>query len=110
MKATVLFAMLASTASLPLAAQPPSPPPPPCTPAENVVCGQQGPEDLVALGPQWIAAGAYVGSGGVVLSTVKCASEIGRGAVDIARDCLTGRDPRHGRRTWPRDSATIGPP
>src|SRR5262245_48017363 len=66
-----LVVMLASVASLPLAAQPPpSPPPPPCTPADDVVCGQQAPEDLVALGPQWIAAGAYSGTGGIVLIRV----------------------------------------
>jgi hypothetical protein len=65
---TGLLAVLASAASLRLVAQPPpSPPPPPCTPADNVVCDQQAPEDLVALGPQWIAAGAYSGSGGIVL-------------------------------------------
>ena len=68
---TALLASLLSVSSLPLLAQPPpSPPPPPCTPAANVVCGQQGPEDLVALGPQWIAAGAYIGTGGVVLVRV----------------------------------------
>src|SRR6185295_9269917 len=65
---TALLAVLASAASRGLVAQPPpSPPPPPCTPADNQVCGQQAPEDLVALGPQWIAAGAYAGSGGIVL-------------------------------------------
>jgi hypothetical protein len=65
---TALLAVLASVASLPLVAQPPpQPPPPPCTPRDNVVCDQQAPEDLVALGPQWIAAGAYSGSGGIVL-------------------------------------------
>jgi hypothetical protein len=62
------FAVLVVVGSPPLAAQPPpQPPPPPCTPAENVVCGQQAPEDLVALGSQWVAAGAYSGTGGVVL-------------------------------------------
>jgi hypothetical protein len=66
-----LLAVLGFVASLPLGAQPPpQPPPPPCTPAENVICGQQAPEDLVALGPQWVAAGAYSGTGGVVLIRV----------------------------------------
>ena len=61
-------AVLASVGSLPLLAQPPpQPPPPPCTPSEVAVCGQQAPEDLVALGPQWVVAGAYSGTGGVVL-------------------------------------------
>jgi hypothetical protein len=60
--------MIACAASLPAFAQPPpQPPPPPCTPGENVVCGQQGPEDLVALGSQWIAAGAFSGTGGLLL-------------------------------------------
>ena len=69
MKSSAAFlAVLVAAASLPLIAQPPpQPPPPPCTPAENVVCGQQAPEDLVALGPQWVAAGAYSGTGGVML-------------------------------------------
>ena len=31
------------------------------------MCNQQGPEDLVALGSQWVAAGAFAGTGGVVL-------------------------------------------
>jgi hypothetical protein len=63
--------VLACASSWPLAAQPPpGPPQPPCAPGENVVCGQQGPEDLVALGPQWVAAGAFSGTGGVVLIRV----------------------------------------
>ncbi len=63
--------VLACVASLPLRAQPPpQPPPPPCTPSEAVVCGQQAPEDLVALGSQWVVAGAYSGTGGVVLIRV----------------------------------------
>jgi hypothetical protein len=65
------LAMLVVVASLPLSAQPPpQPPPPPCTPGVNVVCGQQAPEDLVALGSQWVAAGAYSGTGGVALIRV----------------------------------------
>ena len=34
------------------------------------MCGQQAPEDLVALGSQWVVAGAYSGTGGVVLVRV----------------------------------------
>ena len=68
---TALLAAFVSTGSLPLSAQPPpQPPPPPCTPAADVVCGQQAPEDLVALGPQWVVAGAYSGTGGVALIRV----------------------------------------
>jgi sugar lactone lactonase YvrE len=66
-----LFAVIAVVASLPLVAQPPpQPPPPPCTPADNVICNQQAPEDLVALGPQWVVAGAYSGTGGIALIRV----------------------------------------
>jgi hypothetical protein len=65
------LAVLIVASSLPLAAQPPpQPPPPPCTPAANVVCGQEAPEDLVALGPRWVVAGAYSGTGGVRLVRV----------------------------------------
>ena len=72
MKASpLLLVFSAYIASLPLNAQPPpQPPPPPCTPAADVVCGQQAPEDLVALGPQWVVASAYSGTGGVALIRV----------------------------------------
>jgi hypothetical protein len=65
---TASIAILASVPSLPLLAQPPpQPPPPPCTPSAAAVCGQQAPEDLIALGSQWVAAGAYSGTGGLML-------------------------------------------
>ncbi|HEX7235922.1 MAG TPA: hypothetical protein VF405_03100 [Gammaproteobacteria bacterium] len=65
------LAVLVAVTSRPLVAQPPpQPPPPPCTPADNVICNQQAPEDLVALGPQWVVAGAYSGTGGVALIRV----------------------------------------
>jgi hypothetical protein len=65
---TASIVILASVPSLPLLAQPPpQPPPQPCTPSVAAVCGQQAPEDLVALGSQWVAAGAYSGTGGVML-------------------------------------------
>jgi len=35
-----------------------------------VVCDQQAPEDLVALGPEWVVASAYSGTGGVALIRV----------------------------------------
>jgi hypothetical protein len=67
----VLFVFVLSAGSLPLFAQPPpQPPPPPCTPAADVVCGQQAPEDLVGLGPEWVVASAYSGTGGVALIRV----------------------------------------
>ncbi len=65
---TLLLAVVATVGSLSLSAQPPpAPPPPPCTPAADVVCGQQAPEDLVAVGPNWVVASAYSGTGGVAL-------------------------------------------
>jgi hypothetical protein len=65
------FAVCAAFGALPAAAQP-GPPPPPCDPAEaRWVCGQQTPEDVVALpGGQWVLASAYVGTGGVNLIKV----------------------------------------
>jgi hypothetical protein len=52
----------------PLAAQPGGfQAPPPCDPDDGYVCGQQGPEDLVALGEDWAVASAYSGTGGVTL-------------------------------------------
>jgi hypothetical protein len=68
MKTIAPMALLAAGFPLRLSAQPPpQPPPPPCIPGEMVVCGQQAPEDLVALGPQWVVAGAYSGTGGIAL-------------------------------------------
>jgi hypothetical protein len=59
---------LAALCVQPLAAQPPQPPaPPPCNAAAGYVCGQQGPEDLVAVGSDWAVASAFSGSGGVTL-------------------------------------------
>jgi hypothetical protein len=67
MTRTTTFALAALwLASMPLEAQPPpAVPQPPCTPGENVVCGQQGPEDLVAVGADWIAASAMAAPGGL---------------------------------------------
>jgi len=61
--ACVLLVAAASSSAQP----PPQPPPPPCAPAAHQICGQQGPEDLVALGQQWVAASAMSGTGGIVL-------------------------------------------
>jgi hypothetical protein len=67
-----LWAVIALVSSSRLSAQPPpSPPPPPCVPGPNVVCGQQAPEDLVTLGPEWIVASAYGGTGGVAVIRVR---------------------------------------
>ena len=63
-----LWAAWASTT----AAQPPAPPQPPCDPADqHWVCGQQTPEDLVALpGGGWVVASVYAGTGGINLIKV----------------------------------------
>jgi hypothetical protein len=68
----LLAALLAAAATLHVSAQPPAPPPPPCNPAETQwVCGQQTPEDLVALpGGKWVFASAYAGTGGINLIKV----------------------------------------
>jgi hypothetical protein len=64
-RTTILAAALWLTC-LPLQAQPPpAVPQPPCTPGEGVVCGQQGPEDLVAVGADWVAASAMAAPGGL---------------------------------------------
>lgn len=69
---TLLWTSIVLVGSSPLSAQPPpQPPPPPCTPAADVVCGQQAPEDLVAVGPDWVVASAYSGTGGVALIRVR---------------------------------------
>jgi hypothetical protein len=69
---TVLLLALVSAGPLPLRAQPPpQPPPPPCAPGPDVVCGQQAPEDLMALGSDWVVAGAYSGTGGVMVVRVR---------------------------------------
>jgi hypothetical protein len=54
------------------AAQGPAPQPPPCDPADkHWVCGQQTPEDLVALpGGGWVVASVYAGTGGINLIKV----------------------------------------
>ncbi len=52
-----------------LAAQPA--PPPACVDSEGYVCGQQGPEDLVAMGNDWAVSSAYAGTGGVTLIRIR---------------------------------------
>ncbi|HEU4620236.1 MAG TPA: hypothetical protein VFV10_19525 [Gammaproteobacteria bacterium] len=65
---TLICAVILSAGSLPAFAQPPpQPPPPPCTPSPRFVCDQQAPEDVVALGPDWVVASAFSGTGGVAV-------------------------------------------
>jgi hypothetical protein len=65
-----LAAVLAAAASSIHAAQP-APPAPPCNTADGYVCGQQGPEDLMAMGNDWAVASAYAGTGGVMLIRIR---------------------------------------
>jgi hypothetical protein len=44
---------------------PPAVPQPPCAAGTGVVCGQQGPEDLVSIGTGWVAASAMAAPGGL---------------------------------------------
>jgi hypothetical protein len=68
MKAFAPLALLGIVSSVPLRAQPPpAMPQPACVASERAVCGQHGPEDLVALGSQWVAAGAFAAPGGLRL-------------------------------------------
>jgi hypothetical protein len=68
---TAPWTAAAFLASAPLSAQPPpQPAPPPCAPSPTAICGQQGAEDLVALGPDWVVASAISGTGGVMLIRV----------------------------------------
>ncbi len=60
------IAALGVTGSLD-AQPPPAVPQPPCSPGPNVVCGQRGPEDLVALGADWVAASALAAPGGLIV-------------------------------------------
>jgi len=75
LRATTVSALaltVLSAAFSPLSAQPPpQAPPPPCTPADDVVCGVQAPEDLVALGPNWLLASALSGAGGVSVVRIR---------------------------------------
>lgn len=52
-----------------LYAQPPAPSP--CVEDQEVICGQLAPEDMVALGSNWVAASAYSGGGGVALVSTR---------------------------------------
>ena len=69
MHALLALAATLATLALPaVAAQPPVPPPaPPCVASEGYICGQNAPEDLVAMGTDWAVAGAYAGKGGIAL-------------------------------------------
>jgi hypothetical protein len=116
-RSTGLLLTVAYASWWPAAAQPPpSPPPPPCTPGPTVVCGQEAPEDLMALGPDWIVAGAYAGAGGIRLIRLRdrmsftgypAASAVDRPAARTYPDCpgppSTGEFTTHGVYVEPGD-------
>jgi hypothetical protein len=97
---TVVLLAIVSASSEVSAQPPPQPPPPPCTPADDVVCGQQGPEDLVALGAEWVAASVIAGTGGIALIRVSDRMSYTAYPSDAASDRLD-------RQTYP---ACPGPP
>jgi hypothetical protein len=68
----VLASLLVAVGALRADAQAPAPQQPPCNPAEpQWVCGQQTPEDLVALpGEKWVLSSGYMGTGGINLIKV----------------------------------------
>src|SRR5688572_30984037 len=75
MKSLLLVAVVIALAPLPGTAQQPSPAP--CVPVGQIrfVCGQAGPEDLVAVpGSPWIIASAYGAEGGIHLVDTKAAT------------------------------------
>src|SRR5687768_15561038 len=81
LRSAVLAGVFTAFASAAPLAQAPPPPPPSTTcateTAVQVVCGQQGPEDLLLLpGGRWIVAGAYSGAGGVRLIDVRTRASV----------------------------------
>ena len=95
MRASIVLASLcASVGTLRAHAQPPAPPQPPCNPADSHWgCGQQTPEDLVALpGGRWVLASVYMGTGGINLIKVadRTSATVFPGpSVKIERDAKT---------------------
>jgi hypothetical protein len=82
-------------ASAPLRAQPPpASPQPPCSAGPNVVCGQQGPEDLITIGTDWVATSAMAGTGGVVVVRT-------RDRVPFTVYSAGNARTRHDRQTYP---------
>jgi hypothetical protein len=87
--------------SVPLGAQPPpAVPQPPCSPGAAVVCGQYGPEDLVSIGTEWVAASAMAAPGGVMVVRA-------RDRVPFTVYPAANARTRHDRQTYPQ---CPGPP
>ncbi|MET0280536.1 MAG: hypothetical protein ABW278_05345 [Steroidobacteraceae bacterium] len=66
-----IAAALAAIALPASAAEVVGPPEPPCKASDGYLCGQQGPEDLIAMGTEWAVASAYTGTGGVTLIRIR---------------------------------------
>ncbi len=71
MKHARLVAAAAAIALPAFAAEFVGPPEPPCKVSDGYLCGQQGPEDLIAMGSDWAVASAYAGKGGVTLIRIR---------------------------------------
>jgi hypothetical protein len=77
-----------------LAQPPPAVQQPPCAAGDRVVCGQQGPEDLVSIGAAWVAASAMAAPGGVRVVRTRDRAPFTVYPAANARD-------RHDRQTYP---------
>jgi hypothetical protein len=94
LKTTIpIFASVCVAGAL-VAQPPPAVPQPPCTPGERVVCEQQGPEDLVAIGTGWVAASAMAAPGGVRVVRTRDRTPFVVYTAAAARN-------RHDRQTYP---------
>jgi hypothetical protein len=82
-------------------AEPPAPPPgPPCNTNDGYICGQQAPEDLIAMGTDWAVASAYAGTGGITLIRIKDRTSLTAYPAPSAKE-------RHDAKTYPQ---CPGPP
>lgn len=61
---------------------------PACSTADGYICGQRGPEDLVAMGSGWAVASAYSQPGGVTLISIADRTSYTAYPSDSARDQL----------------------
>jgi hypothetical protein len=66
----MLLAVLAAVGTAQVSAQPGRGAGPACNADDGYICGQRGPEDLMAMGPDWAVASAYSQPGGVSLISV----------------------------------------
>ena len=98
-RATILAAALCF-ASVLSAQPPPAVPQPPCAAGDGVVCGQQGPEDLVSINTAWVAVSAMAQPGGVRVVRTRDRAPF------TVYPAATARE-RHDRQTYP---ACPGPP